>query len=146
MTTRQLWLRRCYCRFAVDFFEDVAATTLKQAFPQFFAELNRVGSITGIAQDECTVGPGADRVSFSPDGNHLSFEARGLLWVEDPKGPGAALEEVGRVRAVLVTATGDALIYSVSTGDLRGTYRVDLRSVAAASVDPGGSAPWLFNP
>jgi hypothetical protein len=91
------------------------------------------------------VGPAPDQAFFSPDGNHVSFQARGLVWIEDPGGPAAALDEVGRVPTALVSATGDGVIYSVSTGDRRGTYQVRL-TPSAPSAPGSGSSPWRFSP
>ncbi|MFL5390777.1 MAG: carboxypeptidase-like regulatory domain-containing protein [Myxococcales bacterium] len=74
-----------------------------------------------------TVGPAADRVLFSPDGTRLLFNSGGLLWSEDPSGPAVALGETGTMDQVVLNGTGDVLLYSVSSGEHRGTYRVDLR-------------------
>jgi hypothetical protein len=91
-----------------------------------------------------TLGPSANRLIFSPDGSHLLFEARGLLWAEDPAGPGAALDEAGDIGTVVVSGGGDVLLYSVRSGERRGTYRVDLRqgSTSAAGPDSAGSV-WI---
>jgi hypothetical protein len=89
-----------------------------------------------------TVGPGASRVSFSADGNHLWFEARGLVWAEDPAGPGVALDESGKMANLVVSARGDSLLYSVSSGDRRGTYRVDLRTTSGVTTPPD-ALPWV---
>jgi hypothetical protein len=74
-----------------------------------------------------TVGPAADRVLFSPDGTRLLFDSGGLLWSEDRSGPAVALGEAGTMGEVVLNGTGDVLLYSVSSGEHRGTYRVDLR-------------------
>ena len=80
------------------------------------------------------VGPAADRVTFSADGAHLLFEARGLLWGENPVGPAVAFDEVDRAGKVVVSGSGQYLLYSVLTGDRRGTYRVDLGPTCTASA------------
>jgi hypothetical protein len=64
---------------------------------------------------------------FSPDGTRLLFDSGGLVWSEDPSGPAVALGEAGTMAAVVLNGTGDVLFYSVSSGERRGTYRVDLR-------------------
>jgi hypothetical protein len=81
-----------------------------------------------------TVGPAADRVIFSSDGTRLLFVSGGLLWSEDPAGPAAALDEVATTGSVLMNGAGDVLLYSVSSGERRGTYRVDLRRNADVSA------------
>jgi hypothetical protein len=75
------------------------------------------------------VGPAADRVIFSPDGAHLLFEAQGLLWAEDPQGPAVPLDELGRMGLVIVSGSGDRLLYSVLSGEGRGTFFLQLRTV-----------------
>ena len=80
-----------------------------------------------------TVGPPADRVIFSPDGAHLLFEARGLLWTEDPGGPAVPLDELGRMGKIVVSGTGDRIVYSVLSGERRGTWSLPMREVLRAT-------------
>jgi hypothetical protein len=88
-----------------------------------------------------TAGPAADRVVFSPDGVHLIFEARGLLWGENPLGAAVPFDELGRTGKVVVSGSGQYLLYSVLMGERRGTYRVDLGpSCTAATSSCTGSA------
>jgi hypothetical protein len=81
-----------------------------------------------------TVGPAADRVIFSSDGTRLLFVSGGLLWSEDPSGPGVALDDVAATGSVVLNGAGDVLLYSISSGERRGTYRVDLRRTADISA------------
>src|SRR3954469_1174552 len=91
-----------------------------------------------------TVGPAANRVFFSPDGTKLLFESGGLLWSEDPAGPGFALDRFEDIKVVLVSGTADLILYSVSSGDRRGTYRVDLRRNAqTGSTAERSPVAWL---
>jgi hypothetical protein len=80
-----------------------------------------------------TLGPAADRILFSPDGAHLLFEARGLLWGENPLGAAVPFDELGRTGKVVVSGSGQYLVYSVLTGERRGTYRIDLGPSCTAS-------------
>ena len=80
------------------------------------------------------VGPAADRVTFSPEGAHLIFESRGLLWGENPVGPAVAFDELDRAGKVVISGSGQYLLYSVVTGDRRGTYRIDLGPTCTASA------------
>ena len=90
------------------------------------------------------VGPAADRVTFSGDGAHLIFEARGLLWAENPVGPAVAFDELDRAGKVVVSGSGQHLLYSVVTGDRRGTYRIDLGPTCTASAGSCTAAAAVF--
>jgi len=81
-----------------------------------------------------TLGPAADRIVFSPDGAHLIFEARGLLWGENPLGAAVPFDELGRTGKVVVSGSGQYLVYSVLSGERRGTYRIDLGPSCTAST------------
>jgi hypothetical protein len=81
-----------------------------------------------------TAGPAADRIVFSPDGAHLIFEAQGLLWGENPLGAPVPFDELGRTGKVVVSGSGQYLVYSVLTGERRGTYRIDLGPSCTASA------------
>ena len=84
------------------------------------------------------VGPAADRVIFSPDGAHLLFEAQGFLWVEAPEGPPVTLDELGRVGRVIMSGSGDRLLYSVFSGERRGTFWLRLRT-----LPPSARLAWV---
>jgi len=91
-----------------------------------------------------TVGPAADKVLFSSDGTRLLFNSGGLLWSEDPSGPAVALGETGTMGSVVLNGTGDVLLYSVSSGEHRGTYRVDLRRNADVPARETTTLAWAI--